>query len=697
MKVRMNGVNERMQIRRLLMVFFSLALAILLAGCVQPTPDKTEILWDTWGVPHIYGKTTEDLFYAYGWAQMHNHGNLLLRLYGQARGRAAEYWGSSYLESDRHVHTMGVPARSLEWYEAQSPDFRAYLDAFVRGINEYAAAHGDLIADSVEVVLPVTAADVLAHNQRTIHFTFVAGGMMQGLKQWHSLGSNGWAIAPARSANGHAMLVQNPHLPWSDLFLFNEAQLTAPGVNCYGATLVGLPTLAISFNDHLGWTHTVNTIDGMDLYELSLKEGGYVWDDSVRAFETETVMLKVKQAGGGLHEQPLLVRRSIHGPVVGEKNGKAVAVRLVGLGQPHLLEQWWQMQIASNITEFEAALKRLQIPMFNVVYADRDGHILYLFGGRVPKRPTGDWDYWQGMIPGNTSKTLWTETHPYSELPRFVDPATGWIQNANDPPWYSTFPQVLNADDFPSYMAPRGMGFRPQRSASMLTEDDEITFDELVQYKLSTRMELADRLLDDLIPAARKFGGSLAKQAADVLEAWDRQADTDSHGAVLFAAWYREADASVFAVPWREDAPRTTPDGLADPESAVAALEKAAAMLKKAYGVVDVPWGEVFRLRYAGKDLPANGASGELGVFRVLRFMPDTDGKFRQVHGDSYVSIVEFSDPVRARVLLSYGNATQPHSPHVGDQLELFSKKELRPVWRTREEIEAHLEQREVF
>lgn len=68
-----------------------------------------------------------------------------------------------------------------------------------------------------------------------------------------------------------------------------------------------------------------------------------------------------------------------------------------------------------------------------------------------------------------------------------------------------------------------------------------------------------------------------------------------------------------------------------------------------------------------------------------------------RVGGDSFVAAVEFPDPARARALLAYGNATQPGSPQAGDQLELFAKKELRPVWRTREEIEAHLERREVL
>ncbi len=536
-------------------------------------------------------------------------------------------------------------------------------------------------------------------------------------QKWGATGSNGWAIAPSHTAGGNAMLLANPHLPWSDLFLFHEAQLIAPGVDIYGVSLVGLPALVIAFNDYLGWTQTTNPFDGMDLYELTLVGDGYSWDGGIRAFDTEKHVLKVKQKNGSLHEEQLTVRRSVHGPVIAEKEGKALAVRMVGLDQPHIFEQYWEMMQATSLEEFEKALKRLQMPMQNFIYADREGHIMYLFNGRVPKRATGDWNYWQGVVPGDTKETLWTETHPYSDLPRIVDPPSGWVQNANDPPWYATFPMLLDPDDFPSYIAPIApwmMGlrpFRPQRSVRMLTEDEKITFEELIEYKHSTRMELADRILDDLIPAARKHGSHLAQKAAGVLEAWDREADADSRGTMLFYRWAQEigyfryasnspwggVDPGVFAIPWSEQEPLTTPDGLKNPGAAVKALEAAAESVVKQYGALDVPWGDVFRIRYAGKDYPGNGGPDQFGIFRTMYFTPEADGCYRSVAGDTYIAAVEFSDPVRAEVLLGYGNSSQPDSPHRGDQLELFSRKKLRPVWRTREEIEKHLEKREVF
>ena len=658
-------------------------------GRVEPT----EILWDSWGVPHIFADDMPDLFYAFGWAQMANHGDLLLELYGQARGRAAEYWGRRYVQGDQYVRIMGVPQRARTWYQAQSPRMRANLDAFVTGINAYAQAHPDQLNPDRQLVLPVVPEDPLAHLQRVIHLSFVAPSQAREAKNWQFAGSNAWAIAQSRSASGHAMLLANPHLPWGGMTTWFEAQLKGPGLDAYGATLVGFPLLGIAFNDHLGWTHTNNPMDGADLYELELMEGGYRWDGEVRAFEQHVDTLWVRQEDGTLKAEPLLILRSVHGPVLARKQDKAVALRLVGLDQPHLMEQYWDMIRATSLAQFEAALQRLQMPFFNVVYADRDGHILYLFGGHTPRRSRGDWAYWQGIVPGDTAATLWTETHAYGDLPRLLDPPSGWVQNTNDSPWTATLPLLLDPGDFPPYMAPGPhLGFRQQHSVRLLSEDALVSFEELIEYKHSTRREMADRVLDDLLKAVEEHGGESVQPAAAVLAAWDRRVAADSRGAVLFDAWAAQVGWSPFRTAWQVNDPLNTPTGLADPRGAVAALERAAQKVIETHGVLDIPWGEVHRLRFAGRDLPASGGPG----FRTLWFARGADGLFEVRGGDSFVAAVEFSEPVRARVLLGYGNASQPDSPHRGDQLDLMARQELRPVWRSRTEVEAHLARREV-
>ncbi|GAB3547276.1 penicillin acylase family protein [Spirosoma fluminis] len=681
-----------------------LLLLSLVPALAQHSPSaatqsaKVEILWDNDGVPHIYGQTLEAMYYGFGYAQMHNHANLLLQLYGQARGRAAEYWGAEYLDSDKIVTLFETPERAQKHYQLQETGYRRCLDSFVQGLNAYAKAHPEAIGADYKRVLPITGPDVLAHISRVICLEFI-GGNEAGAARLMPPGSNAYAIAPSKSASNKALLMANPHLPWEGFFLFFEAHLNGPDFMAYGASLVGQPVLNIAFTNNLGWTHTVNTIDASDRYLLTLQGDGYVLDGVKQTFAQKRVNLKVRQPDGQLSEQPLTYRYSKHGPVMTSQDGKTYALRFAGLENPSMAAQHHAMAQAHNWAEFETALKRMQLPMFNVIYADKAGNILYLFGGNVPKRSEGDWRFWQGTVDGAASKFIWTETHPYADLPRVFNPPAGFVQNANDAPWSCTFPAVLNPKSFPGYMSPVGfpLRLRPQRSINLLKDDKSVTFDELVGYKLNTGMEAADRFLDDLLTAVDQQADPVAKEAASVLKAWDRTTNASSKGAVLFAAWFDQFNPGMAAVGWDPQRPVSTPDGLKNPQQAVELLIKAAGQVRQQYGRLDVEWGEANRFGSAGQDVPANGGSEQYGIYRTIQFMADRQqkGKNRAVAGDTYVAITEFGDKVRAQVSLSYGNASQPGNKHRGDQWNRMSEKKLRPALPDRQDVLKQLERRE--
>ncbi len=675
---------------------------LLLCVAAAPASELTEILWDEWGVPHIYAKSEAEMFYGLGWAQMNNHGNLILEMLGRSRGRAAEYWGQEFLESDMLIHQLGLPELAQDWSARQDADHKQLVSSFVRGMNDYMQAHPGACDAKNNVVLPITTDDMNLHTLCVFYTRFVGGRDLGVIGRWGETGSNAYAIGPTRSASGKAMLVQNPHLPWFQEFLFFEAQGVAPGVNIYGVNLVGLPGFGIAFNQRLGWSHTNNTLDNADSYELELREGGYLLDGQVKPFESRTKTIRVKNEQGELVDREIELLRSEHGSVVRRGKNKAVAIRFPALDRADAAKQWYAMGKARNLQEFETALKMQQIPFWNVLYADREGNIFYLFNGHVPKRGKGDWQYWDRLVPGGNSADIWTEIHAYEELPQLKNPLTGWLQNANDPPWSCTIPMLLSPRDYPAYMAPRMVPyyFRPQRSARMLAEDESITFEELASYKLSTRSEMADRLLDDLLAAIDLHGDELAKEAKGVLKNWDRQADAESDGALLFSNWARRInpyDPATYQTAWDAQRYFETPDGFAKPAAVVEQLGLAAREVKSHWGKLNVPWGEAVRLRIGKYDLPANGADGLLGVFRVASPQPSDDGKLSIRAGDTWVAVIEFGDRVRARVLLSYGNASQTNSPHHGDQLQLFAKKQLRDAWFYRDDLEGHIARREVL
>ena len=731
----------------------SLLAATLLSPFVRAQtpvyhPHKgSEILWDKYGIPHIFGKTVTDMFYCFGYAETAAHGDLLLHVIGGSRGRGAEYFGAGVndanLKTDRWIWTNEVPGRSVDWLSRQTPEFRGYLDAFAAGINAYAAAHPEALAPEVKQVLPITALDLIEHAQHFYNFEFTAnlglasppratreevaevaapeangfGNTPEDLAD----GSNGWAIGPSHTTSGKSMMLLNPHLAWGGEQTYFEVHLQAPGINLYGATQIGVPALRFVFSDYVAITNTVNTSNNHLLYKITEADGGYKFDGKVLPYTRASYPIRIKQADGSFTRESVEVLKTVHGPVIRRDDDGPVALLTGNLDKPFMLEQVYKMSTAHNFAEFETQLKRTQIPTYNILYADRDGHIEYLFNAPVPKRSEGDWDFWNKPVAGDTSRLLPTGTLSYQDMPKAIDPASGYVQNSNEPPWDAAWPTMIDPRDYPAYISTAWPYFRSDRGLRMLSEDSKISFDMLLKKKLSTRAEGADRLLPDLLAAVDQYGTPRARAAATVLKAWDRQTEADSRGALLFWNWSNRfgmpaagpAAVRNYAVPYALDKPLTTPAGINDPAAAAAMLNAAADAVEKQFGAIDKPWGDFLRLEINGQsagaaagprgsalngvDLPGNGGPGAIGIFRVVTPGPIKDGIATPVHGDGFTIAMEFSQPIHAKALVSYGDCSQPGCAHHTDQLPLFEKKQWREVWRTRQEIEANLEHKDVF
>jgi acyl-homoserine-lactone acylase len=691
-------------------------LAVLLVA----TPALAdEVLWDRYGVPHIEASTEAGAFKGFGWAQAASHGNILLKMYGESRARAAEYWGADYAALDRYLIAHDVPERSRAWYKAQTPQMRANLDAFAAGINAYIAAHPDHVPAELKRVLPITGVDVMAHAHRLMQFLYVAP-MARMLTPPAAFtptgigdagdgdagGSNAWAVAPARSASGSAMLLANPHLPWApSLLTYYEAQIVAPGYSVYGATQVGLPVLRFAFNNNLGFTNTVNNMLGATRYRLELAPGGYVLDGKVLPFRRVSKSLLVRQGDGSLTRETFVQRHSVHGPVF-DVGGEAVAIRVAGLDRPGVLQAYLDMGKAQEFAGFEAALKRLQIPSFNIVYADRAGHVFHISNGILPRHKTGgSHDFWSGLVPGNRSDLIFTEIEPYGSLPKTLDPPGGFVQNANDTPWVNSLPRVIDPKDYPAHVAAsEPMSLRAQMSARLLAGSDRLSFSEFTRRKLTTTSLLADRMKGELLAAAAGSTDPEVMAARDLLAGWDNRFEADSRAAILFEEWAKRfagpglGDQSNFVRRWTLEDPVNTPAGIRDQAEAVAMLKAAAQAVTARHGRLDPAYGEVSRFA-AGEaaSAPGHGGLGGLGLFRTITWGPWKDGRRVPAAGETWVNLIEFSTPLKAIATMSYGNASQPGSPHRSDQLGLLSEKRFRTLWLTKAEVEANLERRDVY
>ncbi len=695
---------------------------LLLAATLLPA--KTEILWDTYGIPHIFADSLEEMFYGHGYAQMHNQADLLLSLYGESRGRAAEYWGPDKLPLDRWLHTNGVPQRAKAWYDAQSPEFRKLLDAFARGINDYAKKHPNHASPQFRQVLPVSGVDVIGHPLRAVHYMYM--GSMNRMRSElapllnpptrasleqrfpepaHDAGSNTWTVGPSRSASGKPLLIINPHLSWEGFYSYMEVHLRAPGYDLYGAPQIGFPTPVVGFNSTAGWGRTVNTIDTVDFYRLTTKGNQYLFDGVWTDFKTTSSTLKVRQPNGSFTTETITTRHSVHGPVVYDENGLTVAMRVAGIDRPKMLEQWFRMGGARNLSEFKNAMSMIQVPMWNANFADAEGNIYLLSAGTIPRRVNGDWATYSKVLPGDLSTYLWTDYLTLAELPQSENPASGFNQNANEQPWHITLPKLDPSRFHPSISPPisRPVTFRAKRSLRMISQDNSITYDELLDYKHDTRAELADAVLPDLLGNATNITDPLTQQALTVLKSWDRHLEANSRGAVLFIAftdkYFGPGDFinDRLRIPFDPNETLNSGYGIKDLPAAYTALKQAAEQTLATYKALDVPYGDVYRFERGTKDLPGNGGAGRLGLFRTMTFGKKKDNKFYPSHGESFVCAIEFSSPQNANCVLSYSNSTMPAAGHIDDQLPLMVEKKLHPVWRTRQQIEANLERTETL
>lgn len=241
---------------------------------------------------------------------------------------------------------------------------------------------------------------------------------------------------------------------------------------------------------------------------------------------------------------------------------------------------------------------------------------------------------------------------------------------------------------------------RSQRSVQLLTSESKFTYDEFVRAKFSNRALLADRILPELLAAAAASDDRDVQDAVTVLRTWDHQFNPESKGALLFEAWAAKmmgpnfADENNFAKPFSLADPLNTPAGLKNPAAAVNMLGAAAVEVKKEFGSLERPYGDVTKYRVGDLAVPGESGSGSIGIFPSMTFGPfGKDGTRDAISGETWISVVEFTTPIRAEGLMVYGNSTQPGTKHRTDQLRFLSERKLRTLWITRQEVERHLEE----
>jgi acyl-homoserine-lactone acylase len=666
-------------------VLFSSLLAV---GLASSTPDQsssefageTQLIWDEWGVPHVSASTLYEAAYGAGWAQMSANSQRVSVGYLLARGEAAACMGPDMLDFDRRMHTFGVPDRAVSWFLEQDPEPRQMLEGFAAGMNAWVAANPPA-GGPLMCLGEVRASDPLGYLQLALHVAVVAFGADQIVEGWTDpRGSNAFAVAPERTVDGRTLLFINPHSPWEGPFVSFEEHLTTPDLDIYGMTFPGLPIPIMGFSDGHGWAHTFNDIDSYDLYELDLEGEGYRYDGAILPFQTRHVEIAVRGEDGSLALETHTIRESVHGAVLAEQGERALAVRLAGLDRPHLLRQFLAMARADSLDAFRAALAQQQLPITNTIYGDRAGETYYVFNGLAPDRSRGSRAFWAGVVDGSDPDLLWTEYLPFEAMPQFENPTSGFVQNSNDGPSTSTWPPVLDMAEWDPILSDDARTPRGDRSLRQILQSGPMSLARMDELRRSSVMDLAERARPLLAALALQSGQAELRQMGQTLNAWDGSTQIEARGAVLFAEWIyrmRRSDLELFA---EERDSLVIEQTLSNPDQALATLAAAGAGLVERYGRHDPAWGEVYRIRHAGLDLPSGIGRDELGAYRAGHYSFNrNDARFSLNSAAHFIAMVAFGDDgPEARGLMAYGNSERSDAPGVQRQLEMFSAGEVR-------------------
>lgn len=684
-----------------------------------------EILRDSYGVPHIYGRRDADAAFGLGYAHAEDDFLTIQQAFVAARGKLGAVYGIDAAPNDYMVQLLRIWDVVDSQYDTIPADVQAIMQGYADGLNYYAALHPD------EVLLPnlwpISGQDVAAGFIHRVPLFFGLDGVLGELfaeERQRPLttqtssdtaetavafqlvppnpsspipspqhGSNAIAVSPARSANGETFLAVNSHQPWTGIVAWYEAHMhSEEGWNMVGGLLPGSPTITHGHNEHLGWAFTVNSPDLADVYVLDINPDNpnqYRFDGAWRELEVRQAPITVSLLGRFRWTVKREVLWSVYGPTVRQDHG-TYALRYAGMGEIGHVEQFVRLNKATHFDEWSAAMRAGPLPMFNAGYADEAGNIFYLYNGRIPQRAPG-YD-WEQYLPGDTSETLWTAYVPFAQLPQVLNPASGFIQNSNNSPFQTTtgadnpnpasFPPMMGIDDT--------MSNRSLRSLELFGNDTSITAEEFYTYKYdmgytaaSDMMRMVQMILDAPLPQDAD-----EQTAVALLADWDGQATPDSQGAsvaVLTMYYLLETDGTQISV-------SNMTEGVFTPAQALDSLAQATALLRAQYGRIAVPWQAVNRLVRGDLNLGLGGAPDVLhAVYGEL----GEDGRFHGVAGDSYILLVTWDGDgrVSSQSIHQFGSATlNETSPHYADQAPIFVQRQLKPVWFEETAVRANLE-----
>jgi len=683
-----------------------------------PSPEflaaQVTIYRDKYGTPHVFGRTDASTIFGFAYAQAQDNFPQIEEDFLLALGRGAELYGEDLVDEDRLNRALEIEVFAKQDYQTISHKMRMLCDAFSAGVNYYLRRHPKVhprLLNRVEPWYPLAFIRYTYYQTGFARDPKLVGKSLGNLRlhaYTSSNGSNAWVISPVRSATKHAMLFIDPHLSFFGPAQVYEAHIHSDeGWEFSGYARFGFPFPYAGHNASIGWASTDNAADSVDGYVETFDDPtnplAYRYDSGHKLAVEHTEIIRVKTSVG-IETRSFRMVRTHHGPILTSFDGKPVAARLPKYESHGWMQEWYDMTKAQNLEELKTALSALNMLFGNVMSADKGGNIFYVYNSAVPRRdPRFDWSK---PVDGSDSRTESYSYYSLTELPQLTNPSSGWMQNCNTSPFLLTDAGNPDPHNFPPYMVREGQtsssnsGDNPRGRASrrILEMNSSFDFDQWGAAAFDTHVITADEVLRDWLMTIRKQGPSADPNAKSFraaiaeLDRWDHRSTVDSVAMTLFSLWRRAMR-----------------DKASSPEILQSTLHEVLTNLIERFGYWQVPYGDINRLQRSTLvskppfgapffrddelSLPTAAVSGNDGAAFTMRTVPGTQSAAQYgVHGDTYVSVVEFGPHIRARSVMTFGESGDPVSKHFFDQAPLYAAGKFKNSWFTAEEVQRHSE-----
>ncbi len=640
--------------------------------------DNIQIARDTWGVPHIFAKTDAEVAYGLAWAHAEDDFKTIQLTFLAGKGQLAKLQGKDGAAIDYVAGLLRTKQTAKEKIGEISPDFLAVAHGYLDGINKYAALHANEVL--VKRSFPLSMNDYLSAMLLSLSVISGADGVLKDIFNGtienpatieEIKGSNAFAFSSSKTTSGETFLNINSHQPLEGPVAWYEAHLNSEeGWNMLGGLFPSGCVIFHGTNENLGWAHTVNHQDKIDVFKLEMKRKKsrkYLFDGEWLKLEKRRVKLKVKM---GAFVLPISKKAfwSVYGATLRNDQG-TYSIRMGANQEVRGVEEWYRMNKAKTFKEFYSAMEMIAIPGFNTVYADNEDNIFFVSNGNIPLRnPKYDWN---GVLPGNTSETLWNEYHPFGDLPQIKNPPSGYLYNSNNTVFHATSPSDnLNPKDFDATMGyPLKDNNRSMRFMEHISAYDIVSYDDFKSIKYDGQYPAEFHFPIDLnaIWEMDAIQFPEIENEINLLQNWDRKSNIENIGAGFFSVLVYKINEHYHG------------EGTVTESVASRLIAETKTHLMQHFGKTNVPLGETQKLVRGDKEIALPGLPD---VLAAMYTNPYKEGKRKGLAGESYIQLVRYKkgELPKIETIINYGASNHKESPHYADQMELFTQQKTKKM-----------------